>query len=241
MAAFFLPSDRPSPKTSGRVSVLSPSQISLGLDREKTLNRYLLVGSLIDMQGETADRILETAKALISDLGYSGFSYADISETVQISKASIHHHFPTKANLVVSVLRGHREKLIQGTQSLTEQVDNPLARLRAYVQHWEGCIRGNKEPFCIAALLAAELPSLPEEVRFEVQQHFLDLSGWIRKTLEEGVRKRKLKLQGNPEDEAQTFMALVHGAMLSARALGNPDVFETITTSALQRISTRRA
>jgi TetR/AcrR family transcriptional regulator, transcriptional repressor for nem operon len=123
---------------------------------------------------------------------------------------------------------------------LTQQVADPLERLRAYAKHWEGCIRDNKEPFCMAALLAAELPSLPEEVRSEVQQHFLDLSGWIRKTLEEGVRKRKLKLQGNSEDEAQTFMALVHGAMLSARALRNCDAFETVTTSALQRFSTRK-
>jgi TetR/AcrR family transcriptional regulator, transcriptional repressor for nem operon len=187
------------------------------------------------MQGETADRILRTAKTLISDLGYSAFSYADISEAVQIRKASIHHHFPTKANLVVAVLKAHREKFMQETRSLTQQVDDPLARLQAYVQYWEGCIRGKKEPFCIAALLAAELPSLPEEVRLEVQQYFLELSGWIRKTLEEGNKKRSLKLQGNPEDEAQTFMALVHGAMLSARALGNCDVFRAVTTNALRR------
>jgi TetR/AcrR family transcriptional regulator, transcriptional repressor for nem operon len=192
------------------------------------------------MQGETADRILKTAQTLMSDLGYSAFSYADISEAVHISKASIHHHFPTKANLVVSVLKAHREKLIHGTQRLTQQVEDPLARLRAYVQHWEGCIRGKKEPFCIAALLAAELPSLPEEVRFEIQQHFLELSGWIRNTLEEGIRKRTLKLQGTPEDEAQAFMALVHGAMLSARAFGSADVFQAVTNNALQLISTRK-
>jgi TetR/AcrR family transcriptional repressor of nem operon len=189
------------------------------------------------MQGETADRILQTAHTLISDLGYSAFSYADISEAVHISKASIHHHFPTKANLVVSVLRAHRKRFIQSAQSLSEQVGDPLARLQAYVQHWEGCIRDQKKPFCIAALLAAELPSLPEEVRFEVQQHFLELSGWIRKTLEEGVAKQSLKLKGTAEDEAQTFMALVHGAMLSARALGSADVFQAATTNALQRIS----
>jgi TetR/AcrR family transcriptional regulator, transcriptional repressor for nem operon len=192
------------------------------------------------MQGETEDRILQTAKTLISDLGYSAFSYADIAEVVQISKASIHHHFPTKANLVVSVLKDHREKLLQGTRLLTQQVDDPSARLRAYVQHWEGCIRNNKEPFCIAALLAAELPSLPEEVRREVQQHFMELSQWIRETLEEGIRKRSFKLKANPEDEAQTFMALVHGAMLSARALGSSDVFTTVTNAALQRLSTRK-
>jgi TetR/AcrR family transcriptional repressor of nem operon len=193
------------------------------------------------MQGETADRILQTARTLISDRGYSAFSYADIAQAVQIRKASIHHHFPTKASLVVAVLKDHRKRLLEGTQLLTQKVDNPLARLSAYVDHWEGCIRDKSQPFCIAALLAAELPSLPEEVRFEVQQHFLDLSGWIRQTLEEGIRKRKLKLQGTPEDEAQTFMATVHGAMLSARALGSCDVFRAVTTSALQRYSTRKS
>jgi TetR/AcrR family transcriptional regulator, transcriptional repressor for nem operon len=193
------------------------------------------------MQGKTADRILQTAKNLISDLGYSAFSYADIAEAIQIRKASIHHHFPTKASLVVAVLKAHRERLIEGTQFLSQKIDAPLARLQAYVRYWEGCIRDKSEPFCIAALLAAELPSLPAEVRFEVQQHFLELSRWIRETLEEGISKRTLKLQGTPEDEAQTFMATVHGAMLSARALGSCDVFQTVTTSALQRISTRKS
>jgi TetR/AcrR family transcriptional regulator, transcriptional repressor for nem operon len=204
------------------------------------LHLYLLVGSLIGMQGETADHILETAHTLISDMGYSAFSYADIADAVHISKASIHHHFPTKANLVVVVLRAHRERFLQSAEMLAQRVDDPLARLQAYVQHWEGCIRDQKRPFCIAALLAAELPSLPEEVRVEVQQHFLELSGWIRTTLEEGVRKRSLKLQGTAEDEAQMFMAVVHGAMLSARALGSAEVFHAATSGALQRISTRK-
>ena len=191
------------------------------------------------MQGETAERILQTAHSLLSECGYSAFSYADISEAVHISKASIHHHFPTKSKLVVSVLRAHREKLLQSFEVLAQRVEDPLARLQAYVMYWEGCIRENKEPFCIAALLAAELPSLPEEVRFEVQQHFLELSRWIGTTLEEGVSKHCLKIQGSLEEEAQGLMAVVHGAMRSARALGDAAVFHAATTSALRRLSTR--
>jgi TetR/AcrR family transcriptional repressor of nem operon len=193
------------------------------------------------MQGETSTQILQTAHTLISDRGYSAFSYADISDTVHVSKASIHHHFPTKAILVVSVLQAHRKKFLQSAESLTQNVNDPLARLTAYVHHWEVCIRDQQTPFCIAALLAAELPSLPKEVQFEIQQHFLELSKWIRKTLEEGVQKRSLKLQGTAEDEAQAFMAIVHGAMLSARALGSAKVFHAATSSALQRISTRKS
>jgi TetR/AcrR family transcriptional repressor of nem operon len=193
----------------------------------------------MNMQGETADRILQTAKALIADRGYAAFSYADIAEAVQIRKASIHHHFPTKVTLVVAVLKAHREGLLHATQSLSQQIDDPMKRLHAYIQHWENCIRDKSQPICIAALLAAELPGLPAEVRTEVHKHFLALEKWIRQTLKEGVSKHTVKLQGTVEDEAQTLMATVHGAMLSARALGSRNVFHAVTASALQRISWR--
>ena len=35
------------------------------------------------MQGETAERIIKAADALMMDLGYSAFSYADVSEAVR--------------------------------------------------------------------------------------------------------------------------------------------------------------
>ena len=38
------------------------------------------------MQGDTATRILQTTKTLIADLGYSAFSYADISAEVGMRK-----------------------------------------------------------------------------------------------------------------------------------------------------------
>jgi TetR/AcrR family transcriptional regulator, transcriptional repressor for nem operon len=186
---------------------------------------------------QTAERILKAANALMTDRGYSAFSYADISETVDIRKASIHHHFPTKADLATAVLRAHRGQLVQGTKLIDQQIKDPLARIQAYVQYWEGCIRGRTMAFCIAALLGAEMPSLPEEVQREVRLHFKALSEWLEKTLKAGVQERVIKLQEPAAIEAQTLMAVVHGAMLSARATSNCDVFKTVTDAALKRIS----
>ncbi len=197
----------------------------------------LLVGSLVDVSGETAERILKAADELMIDQGYSAFSYADISEAVGIRKASIHHHFPTKAGLAIAVLQDHRRLLLEGTKSLEQQIKNPLARIRAYVQHWEGCIRDGTMTFCVAALLGAELPSLPEEVQMEIRLHFKTLSEWLEKTLKAGVKEHVIKLQEPATTEAQFLMAVVHGAMLSARAAGSCDVFKTITDAALKRIS----
>jgi TetR/AcrR family transcriptional repressor of nem operon len=189
------------------------------------------------MQGETAERILKAANVLMVDRGYSAFSYADIAEAVEIRKASIHHHFPTKANLVAAVLKAHREKLLRGTELLDQKVEGPLQRLQAYVNHWEGCIRGRTVPFCIAALLGAELPSLPEEVQTEVRLHFIALGEWLERTLKAGVKKRVIKLQGSAAIEAEFLMATIHGAMLSARATGNCDVFRIVSAAAIQRIT----
>jgi TetR/AcrR family transcriptional regulator, transcriptional repressor for nem operon len=189
------------------------------------------------MQGETAEHILKAAEALMIERGYSAFSYADISEAVGIKKPSIHHHFPTKAALAAAVLKTHREKTIEGTEQLDQQIEDPRKRLHAYVQYWEGCIRGRTVPFCVAALMGAELPSLPEEVQAEVRLHFRALGEWLERTLKAGVKAGVIKLQDSAATEAQTLMAVVHGAMLSARATADCEVFRLVTGAALKRIA----
>lgn len=189
------------------------------------------------MQQKMAERIRETAEALMIEKGYSAFSYADISEAVGIKKPSIHHHFPTKASLAVAVLRVHREKTIEGTEQIDSQIEDPWKRLHAYVKYWEGCIRGRTVSFCIAALMGAELPSLPEEVQAEVRLHFSALSAWLERTLKAGVKAGVITLRDSAATEAQTLMAAVHGAMLSARVADECDVFRLVTGAALKRIA----
>ena len=75
------------------------------------------------MQNATADRIIATAHSLMAQLGYPGYSYADIAERVNIRKASIHHHFPTKVALDVAVLRNPRQSLISGTEMIDRKLD----------------------------------------------------------------------------------------------------------------------
>ena len=189
------------------------------------------------MHGETAERILDAANALLIDRGYSAFSYADIAQAVNIRKASIHHHFPTKAGLVVAVLQRHRARISAGMSALDDQIDDPLLRIRNYFKYWEGCIEGRTLSFCIGALLGAEMPSLPEEIQVEVRLHFSMLTEWFERTLKAGSRSRTIHLQGTVATEAQMLIAVLHGAMLSARATNNCDVFRSLSQAALLRIA----
>lgn len=187
----------------------------------------------------TADDILACARSLIVAGGYNGFSYADIAEVVGIRKPSIHHHFPSKVDLVRTLVSRYRAEAEAGLAELESLVSDPADQLRAYAGFWEKCISDGSLPFCICALLASELPILPKEVALEVKAHFRLLSMWLTSVLERGVQQGRLQLTSAPRVEAEAVMATVHGAMLSARAYGDPRMFGIITAPLLDRLSIR--
>jgi TetR/AcrR family transcriptional repressor of nem operon len=185
----------------------------------------------------TADDILACARSLIIEGGYNGFSYADIADVVGIRKASIHHHFPSKVDLVRTLVFRYREDARAGFAELERTAADPRAQLANYVGYWESCIRDESAPFCVCALLAGELPVLPAEVASEVRLHFETLARWLASALERGAESGVFRLTGSPEAEAQAFMAGVHGGMLSARVQGNPHVFNVVTAALLEHLS----
>jgi len=184
-----------------------------------------------------AAEIVTCARSLLAAGGYNSFSYANISESVRISKASIHHHFPSKADLVQTVIARYREEACTGMAALERQISDPAAQLQAYTEYWAACIRDGSLPFCICAMLAAELPAIPSAVADEVRGHFSDLAAWLASVLAKGASQGVFSLQGSPEAEAMAFMATVHGAMLSARAHGDPKVFVQIVQPLLRRLT----
>jgi len=184
-----------------------------------------------------AAEIIACAQTLLGTGGYNGFSYADISESVGISKASVHHHFPSKADLVQTVVRRYREEGRKGLAALESQVSDPLAQLQAYTGYWEACIRDGSSSFCVCAMLAAELPAIPGQVAEEVRGHFRDLAAWLASVLAKGAATGVFRLRAGPEPEAMALMATVHGAMLSARAYGDPQVFATIVGASVGQLT----
>jgi TetR/AcrR family transcriptional repressor of nem operon len=184
----------------------------------------------------TAADILGCARSLIISSGYNGFSYADIAKVVGVRNATIHHHFPTKAELVRMLVADYRREAQLGLAELGRHVPEPGAQLRAYVGYWQACIADGSAPFCICALLAAQIPDLPEEVALEVRGHFRTLATWLADVLGRGAAAGTIRLGSAAEVEAQAFMATVHGAMLSARALDDGMMFSLITEPLLARL-----
>jgi TetR/AcrR family transcriptional repressor of nem operon len=85
-------------------------------------------------------------------------------------------------------------------------------------------------------LLASELPTVPAEVAHEVRGHFEDLSQWLASVLSLGAAQGQFQFHGTANTEARSLMATVHGAMLAARAFGDPTAFAEIAHTAISRL-----
>ncbi|NEU95536.1 TetR/AcrR family transcriptional regulator [Bradyrhizobium uaiense] len=184
----------------------------------------------------TSEQILDVAQSLIVAGGYNGFSYADIADAIGIRKASIHHHFPTKAELVSALVDRYRQQTELGLKSLQAQSASPADQLQSYVDFWKACIGNASLPFCVCAMLAGEMPMLPDEVASRVRGHFHHLAEWLTSVLQAGAKQHLFRLDKRPEQEAQMLMASVHGAMLSARAFDDPGLFAAIVEPQIARL-----
>lgn len=189
----------------------------------------------------TVEAILRCARSSIVAGGYNGFSYADIAAVVGIRKASIHHHFPTKVDLVRTMVQQYRKEAETGIAEIERHVADPLEQLRSYTGYWESCIGDPESSYCLCALLATQIPVLPEEIVFEVRAYFRALSAWLTSVLERGARQGSITLTDDTHSEAEALMAAVHGAMLAARAYGDPQAFAAITRPVIDRFRSHRS
>ena len=186
--------------------------------------------------GNTANILIEGAAQLIMRGGYNGFSYADLAERFGIRKPSIHHHFPSKVDLVVAVVEQARARIRSQIETVERSSPDAMDQLRMYTSYWERCIKDKSAPFCLAGVLAAELPNLPEPIAIAVRGHFADLAEWMQSVLALGVQQRSIRLERSLKRETESFMGAVYGAMLVARAFEDPDRFAAIVESVIARI-----
>lgn len=173
---------------------------------------------------DTSIRILDAAEFLVQTRGYNGFSYADIAERVGIRTASIHYHFPSKGDLGREVVARHRAAFRRRLVEIDREGLDPPAKLAAYARMYRDVLLDG-ERMCLCGMLAADVTTLPEPVRVEVDGFFAEQEGWLAGVLDSGQTAGVLSFAGPAEGEARMLVAGLEGAMLLARARGKKDRF----------------
>jgi TetR/AcrR family transcriptional regulator, transcriptional repressor for nem operon len=182
-------------------------------------------------QNDTAERILDIAERLVQTRGFSNFSYADIAAELGITKASLHYHYPGKAELGEALITRYSERFNQALTEIDRNLPTGRAKLEAYADLYAGVLRN--ERMCMCGILAAEYPTLPAAMQSEVIRFFDENERWLTKLLEDGKADNTLSYRGPAADVAQGILSTLEGAMLVARPYGDLARFEAAASQLL--------
>lgn len=111
----------------------------------------------------TADRILDVAERLVQTRGFNRFSYADIAAELGITTASLHYHFPSKAQLGRSLIIRYTERFSGSLTRIDHDLPDARAKLEAYTRLYADVVRN--ERMCLCGILATEYETLPTPMR----------------------------------------------------------------------------
>ncbi|HEV8017300.1 MAG TPA: TetR/AcrR family transcriptional regulator [Steroidobacteraceae bacterium] len=177
----------------------------------------------------TSNRILDVAERLVQTRGFNGFSYADISAELGITKASLHYHFATKAELGRTLVTRYTESFAQALERIGTALPDARARLHAYVKLYSDVL--TDERMCLCGMVAAEYRTLPAAMQEALRVFFEFNESWLTRVLELGRRDGTLVVRAAPAEAARMLVGALEGEMLVARAYG--DVARFATAAAL--------
>lgn len=186
----------------------------------------------------TADRVLDAGQELIQTRGFSAISFQDIASEVGIKKPSIIHHFPTKAELGVVIIRRYRDTFAAQLQEISE--DSAKSSWDALEFYFSPYLffASTPDKVCLCGALAGEMPALPETMRVEVKQFMEAHQQWLEEILLRGSGRGEFSSIDSPELLSRMIFNSLQGSLLVKRSTEDLSQLEDVIAAITNLLQT---
>jgi TetR/AcrR family transcriptional regulator, transcriptional repressor for nem operon len=184
---------------------------------------------------DTAERILDSAERLVQSRGFNGFSYADVAAELGVTKASLHYHFPGKAELGQALIGRYAARFTEALEEIDARGGDAPAKLTAYARIYADVLRDRR--MCLCGMLAADYDTLPQPMRDSVLRFFDDNEAWLKDVFQQGQKEGSLRFDGSAREAARALVGGLEGALLIARPYDDPTRFEAATARLLTSLA----
>ena len=167
------------------------------------------------------EELLKAAEVKVRQGGYNNFSFREIATEVGIKSASVHYHFPTKADLGAELAHQYTNAFLGALGDVNDikaRGENPID---VYTNIFRGALLTD-DKMCLGGLLGAQNESLPERVQAEVKRFFAKNLTWLQAA-------HKANGEIDPAQAAITTVSLLEGAMMISKALNDHSYFKLAT------------
>lgn len=172
---------------------------------------------------DTRTKILDIAEDLIQSVGVNAMSYKHISDMVGIRKASIHHHFPKKDDLVNALLNRCQTTYGADYSSIVEGAGTAPEKLRKLAEIFKDGLCNDK--LCLVGSISTDRNTLQNSSCVILQDNIESTVEIFSTVFVQGQKENSLKLTTTPEEAAYAFFSFLVGNQIVARANGGADMF----------------
>jgi TetR/AcrR family transcriptional repressor of nem operon len=118
------------------------------------------------------------------------------------------------------MMREYRERAACDLARIDAAKSRDRQRLKCYIKELSEMCK-NGERLCPWAMLATDFNTLPEQIRVEVRAFYRLNESWLEQRLEAGRQVGDFTFPGSARVAAETCFAMLEGALLSARVIGD--------------------
>jgi AcrR family transcriptional regulator len=182
------------------------------------------------MKSETRERLVETARRLFHEHGYTATGIAQILDAADAGSGSLYYFFPTKEDLLLAVLEMYKELLWPMViQPVFDRVSDPVERIFGILDGYRRQLVATKyQSGCPIGNLALELTNSIPAARALIADNF---SGW-RKAIEQclGDAAGRLPAAVDKEQLALFVLTTMEGAVMLARTYHSIEPYDAAVT-----------
>lgn len=172
-------------------------------------------------RSDTKTILLDCAEDLIQRRGINAMSYNDLSKIVGIAKASIHHHFPKKEDMLLALMQKYAGTYANAYVSIVDSDLPALKKLKSIADIFENSLKQNK--ICLFGMISSEQGSLSQPIQDKLKEGFDQTVILFEKVFVQGMKEGTISNAVASSLSAHCFLSLLIGAQITARSQGNLD------------------
>ena len=168
----------------------------------------------------TKENLIEVGLRLIHTAGYTSTGINQILEAADVPKGSFYHHFTTKDEFVMEVIRRYAAGEQERWEKLLDDSNiSPLKKLRRYFKDLMATYgrRGGPIAGCLLGNLSLEVAGQNEEIRKLLRQAFDAWQNAIAQTISEAIEKQELPKTSKADELAALLVNGWEGAQVRAK------------------------
>lgn len=167
-----------------------------------------------------ATRILDAAEKRMRRDGFNAVSFRELAGDVDVKSASVHYHFPTKADLGLALVERYRRRFFESLDLKTARTRSARQKLVIFSESYRNALQKGGA-ICLCGMLGAESAGLPKHVQRAVQKFFEANIAWVAAVLAEQRPQRASR------DEAVALVAGLQGALILSASLSKLSIYDS--------------